>query len=450
MKKKAICIIAALMLCTSALPAGAFRYDADAPESKASETFAQAVEWYEVNEAVRLGLAPVGLWSDYGKTVTQEELAETALRVYAAYYGYDLENFLAACAVKRPGGTANQAVAGDGGVIDWAKALGLTEGEFSPNTAVTGETAAVLWSKTAALCGVTDGVKGGSGTYTRKNCLEDALNLSRRAGRAETPLLTAEEERTRLKAAFSSVEKELETDAGTVVYGQREGAPALCIAYTGGGARTIPMPAPSLTYLSDLLGYAGLLDVYGPDGQIYEIDLYSGSSAPVNGDDRLYDLKAAPENEDGVTYVLGGAPQTREKDEYGGYSQRVDVFNGSAAPHILRHQTSDIYWNNGRPWTAYNYDYVVFQFSAERVQGNPDGQDIQVGYISDGKMTEMKSGTLLGDGAIAFGIPKSGEYLFYVRNSSASSLYLTSVTVTIYHEEHWERTNMNDLKGTED
>lgn len=447
MKKFIAVLLSALMLCACVLPAGAITYSPNAPEPKEPEAYRQAMENYQATEAVRLGLASDGLESDWGSKVTRLEVVETALTTAAAHYGSDLENFLADCAQSRPEGAAQtdyQAGAfsdTNSFSADWAMALGLTRGTgngtFSPNTAVTESTAAAIWAKAAALCGLPSesGGESADGTYTRQDCLMDAMSLYSRANQATVPLLTYEAETARLKATFQKTDYEKAASAGTILYGTRDGAAALCIAYAEGGARTIPLPDGGLSYISDIQRYESLLSAYGSDGQEYRIDLYTGACTPVASDTR--------------TDSLEGSGDKRAENEYGRYSQEdVAMQNNSAAPHTLRHLTMETYTNGDKAWSLLNGDRVVFHISAEQSAAYPFGQNVNLGYIQDGKITDAVRGSILGDTTLSFSVPASGEYQFFLENRSGSVLYLTAETVEIYHNEDWETSNLNDLNGT--
>ena len=101
--KKAVTIIAVVaMLLTISVPAWAIKYDPSAPRSPIPPAYTRALEMYEVNEAIRLGLVPESLQNNYYSDLTRADIAEAALNFVAAQYGYDLANFLDACAINPP------------------------------------------------------------------------------------------------------------------------------------------------------------------------------------------------------------------------------------------------------------------------------------------------------------------------------------------------------------
>lgn len=432
------CALAGLMLCSLALPSAAMRYEPNAPDAKLPQEFIQAAADYEMAEAVRLGLAPTDLLVGADASATRLEVAAVALTVVAAHYGSDLENFLADCATKRPDAAADTAFragafsdAAEYTAADWALALGITSGTgngtFSPNTPVTREAAAAFWSKAAALCGVAAGTEGtGAGTYTRGDCLRDALHLYHRAGRTDQPLLTPEDTLARVKTTFSKVEIQKERGSYTVLYGLRGGKNALCAVFADGGARTIPLPAEQLTYISTLtsVGEGRFVDVYGPDGQIYELDLRTGASTAVAADDRT--LMA------GNTADPSAQPTEETKNEFGEPGQTISMVNDSAAPHVMGPLTMTTLTNETGTWLLHKNDRVLIQMTAARVEGSPLGQSVKVGYIRNGVLTEAEVGTLLDCASFSFTIPEDGAYTFYLRNRSASSIYATSLTLAHY------------------
>lgn len=442
MKKLCIGALSALVLLSCALPAGALTYAPNAPDAAEPAAYLQAVADYPVREALRLGLAAEGMGENLDRPATRLELVETALTVAAACYGSDLENFLADCAQVRPASAASTAYRADAfsdtasAAAHWALALGLTSGTgngtFSPDAAAGSAAASAVWGKTAALCGVQAGTEGQTaGTYTRRDCLTDALSLYDRAGGA-APLLTYEAETARLRTSFQSVAAEKTASAGTILYGTRDGAPALCIAYAQGGARTIPLPASELTYLEDVR-YDGLLNAYGPDGSLYRIDLYTGESTPVAADTRTDSLE-------------GSGGESRTKNEFGRYEQGdVALVNDSAAPHTLRHLTMETLTNNGGSWTLSKGDQVLLRVGAVESANYPFGQSVKVGYLHNGQLTDAVDTYVLGDTAVSFRIPESGTYQFFLENRSGSALCLTSLTVEVFHSENWDGSNLNDV-----
>lgn len=441
MKKLCTVALSALVLLSCALPAGALTYAPNAPDAAEPTAYLQAVADYPVREALRLGLAAEGMGENLDRPATRLELVETALTVAAACYGSDLENFLADCTQVRPASAAQTAYRADAfsdtssPAALWALALGLTNGTgngtFSPDAAAGSAAASAIWGKTAALCGVQAGTEGQTaGTYTRRDCLTDALFLYNRAD--PEPLLTHEAETARLRASFQSVTEEKTASLGTILYGTRDGTPALCIAYAQGGARTIPLPASELTYLEDVR-YDGLLNAYGPDGSLYRIDLYTGKSTPVAADTRTDSLE-------------GSGGESRTRNEFGRNEQGdVALVNDSAAPHTLRHLTMETLTNNGGSWTLSKGDQVLLRVGAVESANYPFGQSVKVGYLHNGQLTDAVDTYVLGDTAVSFRIPESGDYQFFLENRSGSALCLTSLTVEVFHSENWDGSNLNDV-----
>ncbi len=443
MKKFLTFMLAAALLCACAVPAGAVKYAPDAPEGKTPGVFTQAQEDFEANEAVRLGLAPAGLQDEYDKTVTRLEFVEVLMNTVAAHWGYDLKNFAAACAVNPPvklvaeykSGVFSD-VGGDTS-LDWAYALGLVSGtgngRFEPNAAVTAAVADKFLANAAALCGVSAVTSGASVNCTRGVCLSACYRLYNAAGKAAKPLLSYEDEVKRLEDAFGASVEKYEYDVGTVLYGNRNGLPALCVVYVDGGARTIPLPSASLSYIDPHNYYVGLILVYGADGLEYEMNLRTGESVPVATDDPM-SFVIVPAGEEPST-TPASAPA---ENAFGHRAQDVTMINNMAPPHTVGNGYMPIYTNNGGTWKLWESDMAVVKIAAERAEAYPAGQVIQVGYIHNGEAVEVLRTSLLGELTFTFRAPETGEYQFYILNGSLSTMYITSVKLETLHREGWE------------
>lgn len=222
-------------------------------------------------------------------------------------------------------------------------------------------------------------------------------------------------------------------DEGVLFYGDRNGSPALSIAYDGGGARTIHLDH-ELRFTQMLGNDVGYLYAFGPDNQVYAIDLTRGSLTPVAGDERA-ELALAD------TAESGGA-----KNQYGKKGDGViKMVNGSAAPHTLGHLEMEVLNNNGGTWQLSKGDQVVLRLSAPQTEGHPGGQRVKAGYLRNGEAVETAEGILLGECTLSLTIPESGAYTFYLDNRSSSPLYLTSTVVEILHPRGWELTSDNDV-----